>query len=408
MAINLWKNFKQIVTLQGVVAKDGRKLNASDLSIIPDGAVIFSDEKILWVGSSANVPSAFEITSTQTFSEHVLLPEIIDSHTHLVFGGDRSHEYAQRLNGVDYQEIAKQGGGINHTVSETNQLSNEDLFDLADRRVQKMSEYGIGTLEIKTGYSLNIEGEIRLCKIIQQLKNKYSPRLRIFCTLMAAHAIPHQYSDSSSYIDKVALPVLELMAHASLIDFVDIFHERGYFNDHDLKKIAAMSSALGIPLKMHADEFNDNCGAFLAAQLHAISADHLLKISSAGMQSLAQSKTVATLLPGTGLFLGKGLANARALLDAGAKVALASDFNPGSCHYDNLVMLASMAAPSYKMNLAELWAGITYNAAAALGLSTSGAITVGFLPRFSMFKINSFEHITYEWGKNYFVQDVRY
>ena len=169
-----------------------------------------------------------------------------------------------------------------------------------------------------------------------------------------------------------------------------------------------MSSALGIPLKMHADEFNDNCGAFLAAQLHAISADHLLKISSAGMQSLAQSKTVATLLPGTGLFLGKGLANARALLDAGAKVALASDFNPGSCHYDNLVMLASMAAPSYKMNLAELWAGITYNAAAALGLSTSGAITVGFLPRFSMFKINSFEHITYEWGKNYFVQDVRY
>ncbi|MBI2521401.1 MAG: imidazolonepropionase [Bdellovibrio sp.] len=408
MTLHLWKNFEQVVSLQGVVSKDGRKLIPSDLSIIPNGAVIFSDEAILWVGKSNNIPKQFDIDYSDSFHGHVLLPEIIDSHTHLIFGGDRAHEYAQRLNGVDYQEIAKQGGGINYTVSETNKLTYDELFSIAERRMHKISQYGIGSLEIKTGYSLNIDGEIQLCRIIHKLKEKYSPRLRIFCTLMAAHAIPPNYNHSADYIQAVAIPCLEMTAKEGLIDFVDIFHERGYFTDEDLEKIASTAARLGVALKVHADEFNDNHGAFFAAHFNAVSADHLLKVSNAGINALAQSKTVATLLPGTGLFLGKGMANARQLLDAGVKVALASDYNPGSCHYDNLLFLASIAAPSYKMNLAELWAGITFNAAGALGLMTSGAILPGFLPRFSIFKTKSFEHITYTWGENTFVQDKRY
>ena len=408
MATYLWKHFEQIVTLEGVVFKDGRKLTPPDLSIISDGAVIFSDDEILWVGSSSKIPRGFNVTSSQSFPDHVLLPEIIDSHTHLIFGGDRSHEYAQRLNGIDYQEIAKQGGGINHTVKETIKLSYDELFNIADRRVREISQFGIGTMEIKTGYALSIDGEIQLCRIIHKLKKKYFPRLRIFCTLMAAHAIPHSYPNSTAYLEEVAIPVLEQMASEGIIDFVDIFHELAYFNDNDLEKIASNAVRLGIPLKIHADEFNDNRGALLAAHYKAVSADHLLKISSEGIKALAGARTIATLLPGTGLFLGKGMAPARNLLDAGVKVALASDFNPGSCHFNNLLFLASIAAPSYKMNLAELWAGITFNAAAALGLTTSGAIVAGFLPRFSMFKTKNFEHITYNWGENTFRQDLRY
>jgi imidazolonepropionase len=188
-----------------------------------------------------------------------------------------------------------------------------------------------------------------------------------------------------------------------VIDAVDIFHEKNYFTAEDTDLLFSKASELGIAKKIHADELNDNGGAELAVKHSALSADHLLKISSKGIEALANSKTVATLLPGTAFFLGKPLAPARALLDGGAKVAIASDYNPGSCHCDNVLLVASMAAAQMKFNQAELWAGITLNASASLGLNNQGAIIPGMDARFSLFKTESLSHITYNWGRNFAV-----
>ncbi len=172
------------------------------------------------------------------------------------------------------------------------------------------------------------------------------------------------------------------------------------FSEDDVRSLFERANRLGIPVKMHADEFNDNNGASLACSYNALSCDHLLKTSSSGIESLAKSNTVANLLPGTGLFLGKEKANARAMLDAGVKVAIASDYNPGSCHCDNVLLLASLAAPMYKLNIAEMWTAITLNASHALGLRDQGAIVVGLKPRFTIFNTDSIDRITYSWGKN--------
>ncbi len=181
---------------------------------------------------------------------------------------------------------------------------------------------------------------------------------------------------------------------------MDIFHEKNYFTAEDTKKLFEKARSLGIARKIHADELNDNGGAALAVEFSALSADHLLKVSDQGITELAKSKTVATLLPGTAFFLGKPLAPARTMLDAGVKVALASDYNPGSCHCDNLLLIGSLAAPQLKLNQAELWCGMTLNPSHALGFNDQGAIIPGMKARFALFKAESLSHITYNWGKN--------
>ncbi|PIR19891.1 MAG: imidazolonepropionase [Deltaproteobacteria bacterium CG11_big_fil_rev_8_21_14_0_20_47_16] len=397
----LYKDFSQVVTLQGAHQKDGRLLTPDDLSIINDGAVIFDDDKILWVGKTKDIPQDITIDTTQSFKGHALLPELVDSHTHCVFGGNRSVEYGMRLNGADYQDIAKAGGGILASMKGTNDLSRKELFELGRERIERILSYGVGTIEIKSGYGLNYEKEKELTEVIDELKKYFAPRVQIFNTFMAAHAVPKDYNDSHAYMQQVVIPLLQELAPRKIIDAVDIFHEEGYFDDADLKFLAEAATALKIPLKTHVDEFTDNKGAKLSAELAALSCDHLLCTEKDGIQALAKSKTVATLLPGTGFFLGKPQANARALLDVGVKVAIGSDYNPGSCNCDNLLLIASIAAPTYKMNLGELWAAITLNAAHALGLTDQGAILPGLKPRFSLFKVNQIEEITYNWGRNY-------
>ena len=218
---------------------------------------------------------------------------------------------------------------------------------------------------------------------------------------MAAHAIPQNYRDSSDYIHKVVLPLLEKLARDKIIDAVDIFHEQGYFNHKDVEDLFQGARDHNINLKIHADEFSNYGGAKLAAKWNALSADHLLQTDAEGIALLGQSSVVATLLPGTGFFLGKSQANARKFLDQGAKVALASDYNPGSCHCDNLLLISSLSAPSYKLNLCELWASITLNASHALGKKNQGALIAGLSPRFSIFNTPKLEDLTYHWGENF-------
>ena len=235
----------------------------------------------------------------------VSLPELVDSHTHLVFGGNRAFEYSMRLDGATYEDIAKSGGGILHTMKQTNASSKDELFNLACERIEKIHSRGVGTIEIKSGYGLNLEKEIELSEIIHELKLKYKGTVQIFNTFMAAHAVPKEYKSSSDYMKNVVLPALENLGPKNIIDAVDIFLEDGYFSEKDVRVLNEKAKEFNIPLKIHADEFINLEGASLACELNALSADHLLAISENGVKSFSKSKTVATLLPGTGYFLGK-------------------------------------------------------------------------------------------------------
>jgi imidazolonepropionase len=400
--LKAFTDLNEIVTLKGAHKKDGRRLLPEDLSIIKNGAIVFDETKILWVGESSRFPEQYRPLAT-SLAGYVLTPELVDSHTHIVFGGDRAQEYADRLNGTSYEEIAKRGGGILYTMNMTNEASLEELFQRGCERVERLHSYGIGTIEIKSGYGLNFEREFELTMLIDKLKKKYQHQVKIFNTYLAAHDVPKNFESSSLYIHEVVLPLLNELAPMKVIDAVDIFHEKNYFNDRDVRDLFEASMVLGIPCKIHADELNSNGGAELAVKYNALSADHLLKVSQEGIHALSHGKTVATLLPGTAFFLGKPLAPARTILDAGAKVAIASDYNPGSCHCDNVLLVASMSAAQLKLNQAELWAGITLNASAALGLKSQGAIIPGMDAKFTLFKTESLSHITYHWGRNFAV-----
>ena len=217
---------------------------------------------------------------------------------------------------------------------------------------------------------------------------------------MPAHAIPSEFDNSRSYLDHVVIPCLERALEESHFDATDIFHEKSYFDFKDTEYFLKWCLQNNIPTKIHADEFHDNGGASLASKYNCLSCDHLLKVSDKGISDLAHSDTVATLLPGTGFFLGKNQAPARKLIDSGAKVALASDFNPGSCHCDNLLLIASLSAPTLKLSLSEVWTAITINASHSLGLRNQGALIPGLNPRFSIFNVNQLDEITYNWCKN--------
>lgn len=400
MRLTVHRRYSQILTLAAAHQKDGRKLDPSDLGIIENGSMVFDQEKIIWVGPDSKFPDEYHDIPYVDMAGKTCTPEIVDSHTHVVFGGDRAHEYFMRLNGATYEEIANAGGGILNSMKGTNELTRSELLKLAQQRVKTIRSYGVGTIEIKSGYGLNFEKEYEVSRLIHDLKNIVRPDIQIVNTFMAAHAVPKDYTSSYQYMKEVVLPLLDRLAEENLVDCVDIFHEQNYFSDEDVVSLFERAQRLGIPVKMHADEFNDNGGAKLATRFKALSADHLLKTSEEGIKALANSDTVATLLPGTGFFLGKTQANARAFLDAGVKVAIASDFNPGSCHCDNLLLIASIAAPQYKMNVAELWSAITLNAAHALGLKNQGAIVPGLRSRFTVFNTDSIARVSYNWGKN--------
>jgi len=402
----LYKNIKELLTLKEAHAKDGRNLLPSDLSIVKDASIAVSNNQIDWVGNTKDIPEQYLSYMTKDCSQLVVTPELVDSHTHLVFGGDRSFEYTMRLDGADYEEIANSGGGILSTMENTLKQSESQLFKSACERIERIHSYGVGTIEIKSGYALTYEGEKLISKLIHKLKQKYVGKVKIFNTFLAAHAVPKNFPDSKQYLNKVVIPLMIELKEQDIIDAVDIFHEVGYFSTGDVNELFTKATELEIPLKIHADEFNDNKGAVIAAKYNALSADHLLATTKDGIKALANSNTVATLLPGTAFFLGKPLANAKDFLEAGAKLAIASDYNPGSSHCDNLLLVAQMSAKSLGLNSAQLWSSITLNAAHALGLSNQGAIVPGLDARLSFYETHSIDNIFYSWGRNFSVTQV--
>lgn len=396
----IYKNIKETLTLKNVYLKDGRNLAPDDLGVMNNLSIVEEDGKIIWVGETYALPCPLKSHhKIIDCSDLICIPGLVDSHTHLVFGGNRSFEYTMKLNGKSYEEIASAGGGILNTMESTNNLTKEDLLDLSRERINEVIKYGVKTVEIKSGYALNYEKEKELSEIIFELKNEFKDKIDIFNTYMAAHAIPNGYT-SNKYVEEIVIPLMRELHEKKIIDAVDIFHEIGYFDSKDVELLFNEAKKINLPRKIHADEFNDNKGAILASRFEALSCDHLLKTQDDGIDALIESDTVATLLPGTAFFLGKPLANARNFLDKGVKVAIATDFNPGSSHIDNLLLVAQLAGKNLNMNVAEIFASITYNAACALGYKKRGAIMEGLDSKLSFFKASSYHEILYSWGKN--------
>ncbi|MBK9295007.1 MAG: imidazolonepropionase [Oligoflexia bacterium] len=391
--MKLLSNIAKLVTLEGAVQKKGRNITSEDLSIIENAALVY-DKKIIWAGEEVKLPTKYKKLKKTNAQKKMVIPGFIDSHTHLVFAGNRSRDLEQSLSGKTYQEIAAAGGGITHTTQATREISQSDLLKLSDARLKNALKQGITTLEIKTGYGLSFEAEKKCLDVIHQLQKK-SPQT-IKATYLAAHALPPEYKNrKSEYVTLLThewLPKLK-----SKIDFVDMFIDEGYF---DLKDADTLFNSTQLPIKIHADELALSGGTRKAVEYKALSADHLLKITDSEINLLAQSEVTATLLPTTAFYLKTNYASARKLLDAGARVALATDYNPGTSPTQDISLVGILSALYMNMRSEEILVGLTLNGAYALGLEkTKGALLPGYDADFLITKGESVAHIFYEFGQ---------
>ncbi len=398
MAISVFSHASFVYTGEGIVNKEGRMLVPDDVSAIADGAIVCDSDKILWVGKTSELPAKYKkVKAMKLKGKRAIMPGLIDSHTHLVFAGSRAHEFARRCAGTTYQEIANEGGGILTTVKATREASIEQLFELAIKRALIAYRHGVRTIECKSGYGLDHESEIKCLKVIEHLK-KAIPQMTFVSTYLGAHAIPPNVK-KAKYIDEMIHQTLPEIKKKNLAEFCDVFVDEGYYSHQDGERILRAAKKLGLKTKIHADEMGNTESAHLAAKLEAHSADHLLKISNKGIAALAKADTVAGLLPGTAFYLKEAYAPARKMLDAGVRVAIATDFNPGSCYSLNLPLMMNLSALHMQMNSAEIFAGVTYSAAASLGReATKGALLPGFDSDFVVLPYDRFEEMYYRMG----------
>jgi imidazolonepropionase len=372
-----------------------------DLPIIPDGTLVSRDGRIAWVGPTAELPPLPPDAEIIDATGRVVLPGFVDSHTHLIFAGSREDELEQRLRGLTYQQIAERGGGINATVRRVRAASKEELKALARPRLRRLLRHGVTTVEVKSGYGLTTADEVKCLEAVAEL-NAEGP-LELVPTFLGAHAVPPEYrGDRDGYLRLLRDDMLPEIARARLAEFCDVFCEMGVFAVEESRRILARARDLGFRLKLHADELTPLGGAELAVQLGAVSADHLLCVTDAGIEALAESGTVATLLPGTAFFLGMPYAPARRLIERGAAVALASDCNPGTCPTENLPLVGAMACTQMKMLPAEVVNALTRNAAAALGRSDRiGSLEPGRQADLVICDVPDYRHLFYHFGINH-------
>ncbi len=391
------QNIGQLVTV------DPARMTADNpLGMIENGAIRFENGTIAWVGSAIEI-NRVDYPNSQWMDAHgrVLLPGLIDSHTHTIFAGDRANEFEMRLQGKSYLEIAQAGGGILKTVQATRQATPEELSALTLQRLKRMLALGVTTVEVKSGYGLDFESELKCLRVLQALRAQ-AP-VSLVPTYMGAHDIPPEYQGrTDAYVDQVCEVQIPVVAEQKLADFCDVFCEKGYFDVAQSRRILETARQHGLKLKLHAEEFCDLGGAKLAGELQATSADHLLHVSDDGIAALKAGGTVATLLPGTAFYLRiKEYAPALKLIAAGVPVALATDFNPGSCVIDNLQLIMALACLQMNMPPVEVIKAVTIHAAQALDLQHDrGSLTVGKRADAVLFDIHSYNELLYRVGSN--------
>jgi imidazolonepropionase len=375
----VYRKLSCAITNEGLAAKGGIHPQENDLGLIANAALVTTNQgKILWVGKDSSLPKTFrgKAWKTKNGKGFVAYPGLVDAHTHPVFSGDRSLEFELRMRGATYQEIAEAGGGIVTSVAATRTAAKKDLRQKLEARLATSYDFGVRLQEAKSGYGLSTKSEIQSLTVIQEAKSK----VRLIPTCMAAHAIPKEKREKrQDYIEEI-FQIIEIVAKKKLAKYVDVFCDRGYFSVEETLKFLAAGRAVGLAARVHGEELGLTGIAKAAAEFGAHSVDHLLKVDDAGIAALAKSGTVATLLPGTGFYLKEPPAPARKLIDAGAIVALATDFNPGSCPTQNMPFIGSLGAIVLGMTTAEIIASLTWNAARSLREEKSyGALLPGYL-----------------------------
>jgi len=392
------KNASELVTCKGFKAKKGKEMG--DLHIINDGSVIIEDGIIKAVGKTEEILENIDENNYKVLDAHgkTVMPGFVDSHTHLVFGGYRAEEFSWRLRGDSYMEIMNRGGGIINSVRGTMEASKEELIALGRNRLNSMLSFGVTTVEGKSGYGLDYETEIKQLEVMEEL-DKVHP-LDIVKTFLGAHAVPKEYKGKEDeFIDFIIEKVLPVVTERNLAEFCDIFCEQNVFSVEQSRRLLSKAKEMGMKLKLHADEIVRLGGAELAAELGAVSADHLLQASDEGIKAMAENNVVATLLPGTAFSLKEEFARGRYMIDNGCAVALATDFNPGSCFTESIPLVISLATLHMNMTPEETITALTINGAAAIDKANEiGSIDVGKKGDLIIHEFPSYKFLPYHIG----------
>ena len=370
---------------------------------IRDGAIAVKDGRIAWIGPAKELPSdgIGPETAVQDLGGGWITPGLIDCHTHLVYGGSRAHEFEQRLTGVSYEEIARAGGGIVSTVKATREAGEEDLLRQSERRLRALLGEGVTTIEIKSGYGLDLDNELKCLKVARHLGERHPVRVRT--TLLAAHTVPPEFRGrADAYIDLICRDILPAAARQGLADAVDAFCETIGFDAAQTRRVFAAAKAHGLPVKLHAEQLSNMNGAALAAEFGALSADHLEHVDEAGVKAMAASGTVAVLLPGAFYVLRETkLPPIDLLRRHGVGMAISTDCNPGTSPISSLLLVLNMACTLFRMTPEEALAGVTRHAAAALGLADlCGILVPGKAADFVVWDIDRPAELAYQIGLN--------
>ena len=372
----------------------------SSLGLLDNAGLLVDGEAISWVGPMAECPDSDNARITDC-GGRLLTPGLIDCHTHLVYGGDRADEFEQRLEGMSYAEISRRGGGIRSTVTATREASEAELLNQSRPRIEQLLNEGVTTLEVKSGYGLDCQNEIKMLRVAKQLEAEYS--IRVMKTFLGAHALPAEYSGKADdYISLVCEQMLP-QAHAEgLVDAVDVFIESIAFDLPQAQRVFEAANALGLPIKAHVEQLSDMGGAMLASEFNALSVDHIEYLSDQDVPKLAKKNTVAVLLPGAFYVLRETkLPPINALREHAIPIAIASDANPGSSPLNSILLTMNMACTLFSLTPSEALRGVTINAAKALGLeSVAGSLEPGKQADIAIWNVTRPSLLAYQMGLN--------
>ncbi|MGM1054940.1 MAG: imidazolonepropionase [Bacteroidota bacterium] len=402
---SLFINIRELIQIRDASVEKISGSKMKELPKISNAWLLIEDDKISDFGKMEDLPEV-KVDQTIDLTGKIVLPSWCDSHTHLVYAGNREQEFVDRINGLTYEEIANRGGGILNSAKTLNETSEEDLYEQSAARLEEVIRLGTGAIEIKSGYGLTKEGELKMLRVIKKLKENYS--LPIKATFLGAHALPSEYKNRKEvYLDMVITEILPAVARENLAEYIDIFCEKGYFNIEDTNRLLEAGQKYGLQPKIHVNQFNAIGGVQAGVAHNALSVDHLEVMKPKDIKSLIGTPTMPVALPGCSLFLSIPYTPAREIIEAGLPLALATDFNPGSSPSGNMNLVVSLACIKMKMTPEEAINAATINAAYAMGLSkTHGSISRGKKANFIVTKnIPSYAYLPYAFGTNA-IEDV--
>ena len=383
--------------------------NSAAYGLINQGAIAVRNGRIDWVGDEKSIPAAYQTLQREPLGQRLVTPALIDCHTHLIFGGNRAEEFEMRLKGASYQAIASAGGGIASTVEATRSASDQELIDSALRRIDDLMAEGVAVIEIKSGYGLNIDHELRMLRIARHLESLRP--VKIITTWLAAHSVPKEFQQRvDQYIDQVAIPGLRQAAKEGLVDAVDGFCETIAFSTSQIDRLFKVAQSLDLPVKLHAEQLSNQKGALLVVQYNGLSADHLEYLSIEDVTAFSQSDAVAVMLPGAFYTLRETqVPPIDALRSAGVDMAVATDCNPGSSPISSILTAMNMACTQFSMTPEEALRGTTVCAAKALGLQADyGIIKAGTRAELAVWNVQQPAELSYWVGSSALYKRISY